>query len=484
MATSEADFQTRRLAWSGRFIREHPSYVALLLAGISLILLLTVPIEYPSILAPLGVGVAQIFAAPVKAAINAGIFALTFLAGMRTTALALARIQREMLILTEVRKKIELARQEWSTQGSLPWTLDMGRVHVLPEKGSGDAKPLHSTTGKLVTAVHADAIDARFDPIPVVLERALADFEGAASTVKVWQNYAVRLGILFTFIGLVVALGPIRDILAATVDLSDSSHALEWVDHLRGGIGTVVRGLTLAFGASIAGLLAALSLQMAVGLINRRERVAVEVMGTVASDLQFLFRRARNESPLAKDIEALRNHLATHKDEVYASSNAIHADVAALEQRLEAIRQARDDMMVLMERQTRMTDLQSKLAQDQASQHERLVTLVESSVARAAGAQAETLAAATGAFRETVNTLAQELKSGSVHSAQSVVERRLVEILEHAATASRLQGIGTRVSLHGAVVKAPTIIRILRMVRRRLTHRPTIRASGRTRSEP
>ena len=78
----------------------------------------------------------------------------------------------------------------------------------------------------------------------------ITDVQSSNGVAQAWQGYAIRVGILFTFVGLVIALGPVRDILGnAPAGGAESSAAIiTWFERLRDGIGDVVSGLSLAFG--------------------------------------------------------------------------------------------------------------------------------------------------------------------------------------------------------------------------------------------
>ena len=452
------------------FVGHHLYFLVILSLGGAFGLLLAVPIIAPSLLEYFPNVVRPLLAAPEKTPINVLIFWTTFLGGMATAALASARVHREMLILGASREKIETAKEQWARDSRLSWSLDDGLAAVLPTGASAIEEPRQSTTGRMVAAIQADARDLRFDPIPVVVERVINDLDSGSNAVRIWQGYAVRLGILFTFVGLVIALAPVRDILASAPGGSadDLQSAIEGFTALRSSIGNVVSGLALAFGSSIVGLLSALCLQLAAGMVQRRESDAIEMLGSVAADVQYVFRRARNETPLAKDIESLRTLLAQHKDELHASSRAINADVAALDARLEGIARARDSVSALLERESEAADRQSKLVAELSSAEARLIEIVkgcesglseivmrsglslneviDASSSRFSDMMAKVIAdvqkryvdgskALISAISEMGGSLAREISEGYGREARVALERQVADALQRSADA-------------------------------------------------
>lgn len=377
------DRRARRIIFSLSFFKEHIGFSIVLVVGALFGLLLIMPMVDAEFLTHFAGGLGSFLNSPAKGPINALIFWVTFFGGMTTAAIVLARVHREVLILTLSKIKIDLAKEHWAKEARLSWPLEDGLGAILPSGAGEVEEPKESTAGRMIEAMLADAKDLRFDPIPIVVERVITDLDNGSQSVRVWQGYAVRVGILFTFVGLVIALAPVRNVLATPPPSSeDAVLLLTWLRELRGSIGDVVNGLALAFGSSIAGLVSALLLQLVVSMVQRREVTVVELLASIAADVQYLFRRARNETPLARDIEAVRTLLVQHKDELHASSRAFDSSIAAIDSKLDGIGNARDSMTALLAQQTQATDRHTKLVGDLASSEARLGQLAQESAVR------------------------------------------------------------------------------------------------------
>lgn len=118
----------------------------------------------------------------------------------------------------------------------------------------------------------ADGLAAWLDRAPATLQDALRQrlAGGARAALPVaalapaLTGLLVLLGMLGTFVGLVLTLGGTANALAATADLAS----------LRAALGAPVQGLGLAFSCSVAGVAASAALGLLVALA-RRERAAV-----------------------------------------------------------------------------------------------------------------------------------------------------------------------------------------------------------------
>jgi hypothetical protein len=368
-----------------------------------------------------------------SAASTAGVFWLTFLGGVYASTLALARLWREQQIGIWIDEKANASRDMLAHDRSVGWQIPGMESHFLTQVSNAPASRMAASThGRIVRAIEADARDLRFEPVPVVVERVMDEVTRGTAEIKVWQHYAVRLGILFTFIGLILALGPLQEMLNQA---NAQKGVPGFTSQIQGQVAKVVENLALAFGASVSGLVAALVLQIAHGKVRERERSLVENLASRVSTLQFLARRVRSDNTLLHDIDALRHELGTHREELSHSSRTLQADIAALVTRVADVSSTRTALVDMLEKQRLAVERNETLARSLADADNRLKTLFDERLAQAEAAGRESARITMDGMRALGEAVIREIRSGYGSEARKKLEELLAERFERAASA-------------------------------------------------
>lgn len=381
-----------------------------------------------------------------------GVYLLA-VAGAATAALpgfgALAR-ERQVLeqasrtIADNARRAREGAASVGAGEVSVRDLVTFGSASDLP-------RPERTNAYKMLEAIARQANALRFDPVyMVVLSHAQRLYAGSAG-VRVWQSLGLRVGILFTFVGLVLSLGQVQAIFIgrAGEQVSDLP-----VSALVEPIGLVVANLALAFGTSVAGLLAAVLLQFVVSALSAREQAIEAEMERIAGDAQAFCRRRIGDSPLEARMGLLEAALGKHEDSIRheagrldAASREIGASAADAAARLEApiARMARDSdaLARLLERQAAAIDAANTLAERLGGAERRLATAFASALEAGAAAQKEALAE----HAQRLDARGEAALDGVRRAADAVVGRiedRVAAPLERAVAALERRRAGSR----------------------------------------
>lgn len=312
--------------------------------------------------------------------------------------------------------------------------------------GGTDENPVLRKTAafKMTENVRLDALGRRFDPVNLIVDRVLGNVTAQSLGLRDAQQLGVRLGILGTFCGIVVALSHVGSIVHSdTIDNAVIQQA----------INLIVRNLGVAFATSIAGLSASILVQLMAWSMRSRENDIVEALERTASRVQVVCRRASEDTPLGADITALRSVLEDHtqlmrrqeKDLIAVSSrfgdallrteNVLAQPIAALEttgQRLEGLLGAQSAAIGSLER---MTGSVKEL-------EERVAGHFEASATQSAEAQRQALQRVADVVKLSFDTVTAEIRTGwgqqSLKSFESIVERHLSD------TATRLDAVADR----------------------------------------
>lgn len=296
------------------------------------------------------------------------IYGVAMLTGLHATVRGLGLLGRELRALQQVHARCtELAAAGLALSGPNPFVF--GGTARLPGIEQ-------TATFKMTGIIRDDALARRFDPVNMVVDRVAGDVTQCSTEIRDAQQLGVRLGILGTFVGIVVSLGNVSQIVGADV-LSNAD--------IQEAIRAIVRSLGLAFSTSIAGLAAAILLQLVAGSVRRLESDVVEALERVAPRVQHLCRRACEDTPLGADIAALKDMLDDQRhvmkshagdllkaatrigDTVSLIDTTLGRPLAALEAtglRLSALLEAQGEAAATLERMTHaVADLETRLAQ-------------------------------------------------------------------------------------------------------------------------
>jgi hypothetical protein len=140
-----------------------------------------------------------------------------------------------------------------------------------------------ATTVRMIQSLCNEAMANRLPPISTTAQVYATELSSLTRSLRTAQTVALRLGILVTFIGLIYAMGDIKSLV-----VSDSSTVVgspESVDNINKILQSMGGNLTKAFGASVAGLLAALVVQLFIELVQAQQRTVTDKIEVVVSTL-------------------------------------------------------------------------------------------------------------------------------------------------------------------------------------------------------
>ncbi|WP_158816080.1 hypothetical protein [Methylocapsa sp. S129] len=363
--------------------------------------------------------------------ITAGVFFVTVGFGLREAIHAEYMLARERQIGDAVAEAIHSDRQDLDIGKPLGWSVDrLATRFVQAAKTAPIGRvedPELSVHSRVLREVQDQASNFRYDPVPTMVERFAGEIMRGGPQIKVWQSAAVRLGILFTFVGLIDSLVPVRDLMSGR----GTQTAIDAAS-IRGQVESIVTGLSIAFGASIAGLLSALLLQLALGGVSRREQDLMIAIANLIADLQFVVSRVRNDSVLSGSIDALKAGLDEHKREVYASAKAVSEEVIGLARRIADIRDAHAGINDVLQRQTEAQERGLKLADTLSTVDARLAALFDQRLAAAAAATESVASQTIDLVRTLGLDVITEIRGGWGRDARSALEKTIADKLDKA----------------------------------------------------
>lgn len=147
--------------------------------------------------------------------------------------------------------------------------------------------------------IRKDAEAFRYEPVALIVERVAGTILHGSAGLRDAQQIGLRLGILGTFIGMSLALVDVTAILSETADATAGEAATA----------SIITNLSVAFGTSIAGLVAAILLQIVGGGLREREIAVLRHLQELAARLQGLYRNAELGGSLGGDIDVLKEKL-------------------------------------------------------------------------------------------------------------------------------------------------------------------------------
>lgn len=172
------------------------------------------------------------------------------------------------------------------------------------------------TSVRMVQNLCNEAIGHRFPPVSATSQFYVGELMHGARGLRTPQAIALRLGIMFTFVGLLSALEEVSKAFGSP------GSALE-----AGTVKLLVEDLTLAFGTSVAGLLAAVSLQAFAELLGSRQRRIARLIEDVAGLLLNVLTRAQTKTAFAASMESLQRSMLQHKEDLNAHQHSVEQAV-------------------------------------------------------------------------------------------------------------------------------------------------------------
>lgn len=245
----------------------------------------------------------------------------------------------------------------------------------------------------------------------------------------------VLLGMAGTFLGMVVTLQGTVAALESTADLQA----------MRSALAAPVRGLGLAFGTSVAGVIASAMLGL-MSALARRERLqaAAALDEQAAAALRPLSAAHRAEQrdearwaalqqqaarlpELVQQVQVLMDRLAEGQERFHRGAEASYTGLAASVERSLAASLAEGARLAGATLQPLVGGTMERLSQQAEAMHARVAQVVQSQADASAAQAADRMAALTGTLAETFDRQAQALAAA--------LDRRLAE--QQAAGAAR-----------------------------------------------
>jgi methyl-accepting chemotaxis protein len=322
-------------------------------------------------------------APPAKFAFAAAIYVYVIVTGSRNLLEGLGLTGREIEMIEQAESRID--RFKKSTIHSFTEVFGPNNPFI-PEGFAKLNVNDQTATFKLIDAIRCDGERGRFDPINLMVERVADQVLGGTSGIRHSQQLGVRLGILGTFIGILLSLNGVGGVVGGGGVTQES---------IQDAIRAVVASLGVAFATSIAGLLSATLLQIMAGSLQRRESDVLERLHRLAADVQGICRVAARDGDQHELEATLREHRETIngfiKDLNIGAdrvTRAVEAVTSSMDKPLEAIRRQGADLDAALHRQsdaiahlsaiaTTMRELEDAMAATQRQGMERFATVVE-----------------------------------------------------------------------------------------------------------
>lgn len=282
------------------------------------------------------------------------IFLFFSILALFVTFRTLLAYSREQSVAATVfaRVKSDLAKLDADDEALRP--SDIEPVHYIPngEKESASAKLVEK---------HFDTARALRSDDGIAALVITNDLSFGRGSLRILSAFALRIGILLTFFGLLVGLAPIGAALESSEDLAEVP------------IGELLSGLTISFTSSIAGLAAALVIGV---LLQATERSFSRLRGTIddlALALRQVYSRVRFGGDLSKTVDHLTEEMRNHAREMESHGVQVERSV---DQAARAFREHAEESGRIMQGVARSTDDLVQLE----SQHRDAVAQISESV--------------------------------------------------------------------------------------------------------
>lgn len=210
---------------------------------------------------------------------------------------------------------------------------DFAATGLLADNAPEANERLMTSTGRILSMLHNDARFFRYEPVHLVMRAEEPNLRQFSLRISAVQTLAIRAGILGTFVGLIMSLGQVQEVfLLRGTEIGNSSQAASLaadfndiktrMGHL---MGEVVQGLALAFGTSIAGILAAILIALLASFARGREDRLIREIQSVAIAAQRLFRDTTSSNgEFARTAEELQDALKANLSTLSETRADVH----------------------------------------------------------------------------------------------------------------------------------------------------------------
>ncbi|WP_076997218.1 hypothetical protein [Variovorax sp. KK3] len=296
------------------------------------------------------------------------------------------------------------------------------------------------TSVRMVQSLCHEAASGRFPPISTLAQIYANELRDGTRRLRGPQTLALRLGILGTFIGLLLALGTLG---AMFVKITNRSLGGE-------ELGALVNSMTIAFGTSVAGLLSAILIQFIGESLFLQQRGIMkrieDAIGRVVTVLSMTLtgsELARNLDAFADQLVRHRNGLADHATQVRSSVGdsvaTAERNAQALNDGVRAMASTQGQFATLVEgHNALLTQLRADIGALSGLDH-RLTSLLQSQVAEQVRSAERVADANTAAFRSAMSPLNATIEQ---HANRSSTAAENV-----ASTMTRIEAVASKLLL-------------------------------------
>lgn len=235
------------------------------------------------------------------------IYLVVMASGTRFLLRGLAIVGREIELAGQATREIEKVRRLGSDIDASILENDVQFIW----SGSGKIEGFESSAlYSLCDMLRKSAKEGRFDPIGLTIDRVAEQVFGGSFGIRDAQQLGVRLGILFTFVGIILSLSNVNELMNSAT-LSE--------DQTREAIRAIVAALGLAFLSSVSGLTAAIMLQLLGSTLRAKEIALIESFQQIATVIQGIYARAAVKT----DEQELVRTLEAHRTEIFSLDRSI-----------------------------------------------------------------------------------------------------------------------------------------------------------------
>lgn len=274
-----------------------------------------------------------------------------------------------------------------------------------------DAK--RTATYAMLENIRKDASVYRYEPIALIVERVVPVVTGGSQRLRDAQTLGLRLGILGTFVGMSLALVDVTQIFSATADVGTSQNAIH----------AIIGKLSVAFGTSIAGLVAAILLQIVLGGLLAREDDTLKDLQELAADAQGVCRRCEVRSSVGREMRDLQETVRGHREDIESQAVRVSREVerladfagsasVAFAAPLESLERSGKALSALVDGQRQAAATLAEGLRASTEAETRLGAAFEAAIVRAGTAQGEALSGLADLIAARMTSLNAEIAAG------------------------------------------------------------------------
>lgn len=246
-----------------------------------------------------------------------GIIYIVAFIGLWKIVKIMAATEIELSIAKIVGLKAEEKIQEHRTE--IPINEFIGIIKIVVNKN------YNSSILRLFNLIADEARDKKFVSSTILMEPYKDESNGEIMKVSLFQRMVLQLGILGTFIGLIIAFG--------NMDL----------ERLNDGLKIISSSLKYAFSTSIAGLMSSIILGILVFVLRRKQEDYFKAMETTTTNLTSLARKTISEGALLNGLHEATKAFHQNSNKINALKFEVNEQTKAMTQGMTALANSKQD---------------------------------------------------------------------------------------------------------------------------------------------